>query len=80
MDTLTKQVVRKYLVSKGQIYTDRKFPAAYKNIPPVDFYQLSNIEDCFKLNIEVHMMDEDTQEFGRAHATSGHARPIPPAD
>ncbi|POM57379.1 Hypothetical protein PHPALM_38116 [Phytophthora palmivora] len=66
MSALTKAVVRKYLAYKGQVYTDKKFPAAYKNLPPVDIYQLSDFEDCFKINIEVYMMDEATEEFRRA--------------
>ncbi|POM78435.1 Hypothetical protein PHPALM_4032 [Phytophthora palmivora] len=63
MSALTKAVVRKYLAYKGQVYTDKKFPAAYKIFPPVDIYQIRDIEDCLKINIEVYMMDEATEEF-----------------
>lgn len=72
--TFTKDAVREYLAFKGQVITGRKqFTSVHKNFPPVDIYQLSDVEDCFRLNIEVFTFDEETQEYSRAiKSTKGY--------
>jgi hypothetical protein len=66
MSAPTKAAVKKWLTFKGESFTDKTFPTIYKTLPPVDIYQLSDVEDSFKINIEVYAFDEETQEYSRA--------------
>ncbi|GMF66368.1 unnamed protein product [Phytophthora lilii] len=62
----TKAAVKQWLTYKGVAFDSLTFPKLYKSLPPVELYQLSDVEDCFKLNIEVYTFDEETQEYSRA--------------